>query len=168
MSWIFKASRFTSIKGSSKFYQRLHIKLETAKQTSLEMVWLDVTQLIKTNSTTESIIKVALAKTCPRKRKTGNIESLQSVQDGHLKLRNTGLDHGNMKSVVREVNGKTLSVAILEGKGMMEFPPALLYLITSDFLENLSIDKWHVSDQLATVIYPAISDGQIMTLLYLC
>ena len=63
---------------------------------------------------------------------------------------------------------KLLSIVLLEDKGMMEFLPALLCLITMEFFKNLSIDKWHVGDQLATVICPAISDGQIMTLLYLC
>lgn len=51
---------------------------------------------------------------------------------------------------------------------MMEFLPALLCLITMDFFKNPSIDKWHVGDQLATGIHPAISDGQIMIWLYSC
>lgn len=63
---------------------------------------------------------------------------------------------------------KLLASTILEDKGMMKFLPALICLITVDFLENLSIDKWHVGDQLATAIYPAVSDGQIITLLYSC
>lgn len=55
-SRIFKDSRFTSIKGSSELYQRLHMELEIAKQRSLEMDLVVITQLV-TTSATNSIAK---------------------------------------------------------------------------------------------------------------
>lgn len=63
---------------------------------------------------------------------------------------------------------KLLTVGLLEDKGMMKFLPALLCLITLDLFKNLSIDKWHVGHQLVMVICSAISDEQIVTLLYSC
>lgn len=82
-----------------------------------------------------------MTKTCPRIRRTANTEWLQSIQDGHLKLSSTSWDQGDLKSVVGEVNVKLL-IALLEDKGMMEFLPALLCLITMDLKTWALTNGW--------------------------
>lgn len=141
MSWFFKASRFTSIKGSPKFYQRLHIKLENANQRSLAMVWLDVTQLIKRHSVQKAPFKYLWLKPAQEEGGLQIQNMLQHVQDGHLKLSSTSLDQEDLKSVFREINVKLL-IALLQDKGMMEFLPALLCLITMDLKTWALTNGW--------------------------
>lgn len=104
------------------------MELEIAKQRSLEMDLVVITQLVTTSATNS--IANDLTETHP-----GKEDRKHSAGEGPLKLRNT-----DTCSQWLAADGKHLPAAFWEDT--MESVPALSCLITVGSLEKLSMDKW--------------------------